>query len=96
MQREELNRYGEVYVERNPKLKTKVVDGSGLAAAVVLNSIPKGTREVLFRGAPSKVAYALVFALWRQGIQVFTFFTSNYIAQFSPSNSTKCLLLISN
>ncbi|KAL6323262.1 hypothetical protein AAG906_029269 [Vitis piasezkii] len=41
------NSYGELYIHRNPKLKIKVVDGSSLA--VVLNSIPKGTTQVLLR-----------------------------------------------
>ncbi|KAM7472020.1 hypothetical protein LguiA_010203 [Lonicera macranthoides] len=33
-----------------PKLKLKVADGSSLAAAIVINTIPKGTKEVLIRG----------------------------------------------
>ncbi|KAG6750230.1 hypothetical protein POTOM_047324 [Populus tomentosa] len=67
---EELNRYGELYVQRYPSLKTKVVDGSSLAVAAVLNSIPKGTTQVLHRGNLSKVAYAVVLNLCRRGIQV--------------------------
>lgn len=70
MQGEELNRYGELYVQRYPSLKTKVVDGSSLAVAAVLNSIPKGTTQVLHRGNLSKVAYAVVLNLCRRGIQV--------------------------
>ncbi|CAK7349268.1 unnamed protein product [Dovyalis caffra] len=69
-QGEELNRYGELYVQRHPKLKTKVVDGSSLATAIVLNSIPKGTTQVLLRGNLSKVAFAVVFHLCQRGIQV--------------------------
>ncbi|KAJ6973652.1 very-long-chain aldehyde decarbonylase CER1-like [Populus alba x Populus x berolinensis] len=69
-QGEELNRYGELYVQRYPSLKTKVVDGSSLAVAAVLNSIPKGTTQVLHRGNLSKVAYAVVLNLCRRGIQV--------------------------
>ena len=71
MQGEELNIYGELYIHRNPKLKIKVVDGSSLAVAVVLNSIPKGTTQVLFRGKLSKVAYFTALALCQKGIQVF-------------------------
>ncbi|PON87544.1 Fatty acid hydroxylase [Trema orientale] len=67
---EELNAYGEVYVKRYPQLKVKVVDGSSLAVAVVLNSIPKGTTQVLLRGKLTKVAYAIAFALCQKGIQV--------------------------
>ncbi|KAL3572905.1 hypothetical protein D5086_026809 [Populus alba] len=69
-QGEELNRYGELYVQRHPRLKTKVVDGSSLAVAAVLNSIPKGTTQVLHRGNLSKVAYAVALNLCRRGIQV--------------------------
>lgn len=70
MQGEELNMYGELYIHRNPKLKMKVVDGSSLAVAVILNSIPKGATQVLFRGKLSKVAYFIVLALCQKGIQV--------------------------
>lgn len=73
-QGEELNGYGGLYVERNPKMRVKVVDGSGLAVAVILNSIPKGTRQVLIRGSLTKVAYALVFALCQKGVQVIDHF----------------------
>ena len=71
MQGEELNLYGKLYIHLNPKLKIKVVDGSSLAVAVVLNSIPKGTTQVLFRGKLSKVAYFTAIALCQKGIQVF-------------------------
>ncbi|KAF3960482.1 hypothetical protein CMV_014808 [Castanea mollissima] len=71
-QGEELNRYGGVYVKGNPQLKIKVVDGSSLAAAIVLNSIPKGTTQVLLRGKITKVACAIAVDLCKQGIQVAT------------------------
>uniref|UniRef100_A0A5B6ZZ73 Protein ECERIFERUM 1-like n=1 Tax=Davidia involucrata TaxID=16924 RepID=A0A5B6ZZ73_DAVIN len=71
-QGEELNRNGELYIRRRPQLKVKVVDGSSLAVAVVLNSIPKGTTQVLLRGHLSKVAYSIAFALCQMGIQVAT------------------------
>uniref|UniRef100_M1CPL7 Sterol desaturase n=1 Tax=Solanum tuberosum TaxID=4113 RepID=M1CPL7_SOLTU len=75
---EELNRNGEVYIERHPKLKMKVVDGSSLAVAVVLNSIPKGTTQVLLRGNLTKVAFSLASALSQRGIQVATLYKSDY------------------
>ncbi|TQE09075.1 hypothetical protein C1H46_005458 [Malus baccata] len=53
---EELNRYGGPYVDRHPHLKIKVVDGSSLAVAVILNSIPKPTTQVVLRGNLTKVA----------------------------------------
>lgn len=65
-----MNAYGKLYVKRYPQLKVKIVDGSSLAAAVVLNSIPKGTIQVLLRGELTKVAYAIAYALCQKGIQV--------------------------
>ncbi|KAL2234307.1 UNVERIFIED_CONTAM: Very-long-chain aldehyde decarbonylase CER1 [Sesamum indicum] len=73
-QGEELNRNGALFIEKYPKLSINIVDGSSLAIALVLNSIPKGTTEILFRGSLSKVAYAIVCALCQQGIQVATFY----------------------
>ncbi|KAK3017551.1 hypothetical protein RJ639_005591 [Escallonia herrerae] len=69
---EELNGNGELYIKRHPELKVKLVDGSSLAVAVVLNSIPKGTTQVALRGNLSKVAYSIAFILCRRGIQVAT------------------------
>ncbi|XP_010255641.1 PREDICTED: protein ECERIFERUM 1-like [Nelumbo nucifera] len=69
-QGEELNRNGELYVQRHPKLKIKLVDGSSLVVAIVLNSIPKGTQQVLIRGKLSKVVSAISLLLCRRGIQV--------------------------
>lgn len=71
-QGEELNLYGGLYVQRNPKLRVKVVDGSSLAVAVVLNTIPKFATQVLLRGKLTKVAYALSDSLCQKGIQVNT------------------------
>lgn len=60
-----------LYVRRHPKLNVKlVVDGSSLAVAAVLSSIPKGTTQVLLRGKLTKVAYALAYTLCQQGVQV--------------------------
>ncbi|KAL2319374.1 hypothetical protein Fmac_028343 [Flemingia macrophylla] len=77
-QDEELNIYGGLYVSRNPKIKVKVVDGSSLVVAIVINNIPKGTTQVLLRGKLTKVAYALAYALCQQGIKVATMHTDDY------------------
>ncbi|CAN7103740.1 protein CER1-like 2 [Brassica rapa] len=69
-QGEDLNGYGEMYVRKHPKLKIRIVDGSSLAAEVVVHSIPVGTREVLFRGQVTKVARAIVISLCQNGIKV--------------------------
>ncbi|EOA39895.1 hypothetical protein CARUB_v10008574mg [Capsella rubella] len=67
---EELNRYGEMYVQKYPKLKIRLVDGSSMAAAVVFNNIPTETTEVVLRGNLTKVASVVVFALCRKGVKV--------------------------
>lgn len=79
-----MNNNGELFIRRNPKLKVKVVDGSSLAVAVVLNSIPRGTTQVVFRGNFNKIAYHIALALCQKGIQVISL-TS--IKQTYPVNS---------
>ncbi|KAK6918124.1 putative domain Wax2, C-terminal, partial [Dillenia turbinata] len=69
---DELNKSGEVYIQKYPQLKVKVVDGSSLAVAVVLNSIPESTTQVLIRGNLSKVACAIALALSQKVTQVVT------------------------
>ncbi|KAL3516754.1 hypothetical protein ACH5RR_023656 [Cinchona calisaya] len=69
-QGEELNKNGELYVQKYPKLKLRIVDGSSLAVAIVLNNIPKGTTQVLLRGNLTKVACSIAIALCERGIQV--------------------------
>ncbi|KAF6174992.1 hypothetical protein GIB67_026480 [Kingdonia uniflora] len=78
LQGEELNRSGELYIQKHPKLKVRVVDGSSLAVAVVLNSIPKGTKQILLRGNLSKVAFAIVQALCEKGVEVVTVYKDEY------------------
>ncbi|XP_077250814.1 very-long-chain aldehyde decarbonylase GL1-5-like isoform X2 [Tasmannia lanceolata] len=71
-QGEELNKNGELYLQRHPGLKIRVVDGSTLAVAIVLRNIPKGTKQVLMRGKLSKTGCAAALALCQKGIQVTT------------------------
>ncbi|KAM2264195.1 hypothetical protein ACFXTI_040376 [Malus domestica] len=93
-QGEELNGYGGLYVRRHPHLKLKVVDGSSLAVAVILNSIPRGTTQVVLRGNLTKVAYAIAFALSQKGIQVTTLHQVEYLKLTKSLNATEsCLVL---
>ncbi|KAM1230041.1 hypothetical protein ACFX13_040993 [Malus domestica] len=93
-QGEELNGYGGLYVRRHPHLKLKVVDGSSLAVAVILNSIPRGTTQVVLRGNLTKVAYAIAFALSQKGIQVTTLHQAKYLKLTKSLNATEsCLVL---
>ncbi|XP_047955720.1 very-long-chain aldehyde decarbonylase CER1-like [Salvia hispanica] len=91
-QSEELNRSGQLFIEKHPKLKTKIVDGSSLAVAIVLHSIPKGTTQVLFRGALSKLAFAIVSALSHRGIQIATLYEAE---KLKLSSTTEAQVVIS-
>ncbi|KAL9142229.1 hypothetical protein ABFS82_14G155100 [Erythranthe guttata] len=77
-QEEGLNKNGELFLKRQPQLKTKLVDGSSLVVAVVINSILKGTTQVVLKGNLSKVAYSIALALCQGGIQVFTMLEYEY------------------
>ena len=79
-----------MYVRKHPKLKIRIVDGSSLAAAVVVHSIPVGTREVLFRGQITKVARAIVTSLCQNGIKV-PIYIFNFICFSLAFNSYKYL-----
>ncbi|KAJ1694009.1 hypothetical protein LUZ63_010707 [Rhynchospora breviuscula] len=69
-QAKELNGSGELYLQKHPNLKVKIVDGSSLAAALVIKSIPKEVDQVLLTGSLSKVASAIATSLCQRGIQV--------------------------
>ncbi|WOL10634.1 protein ECERIFERUM 1-like [Canna indica] len=69
-QAKEVNGNGELYLRKYPKLRLKIVDGSSLAAAVILNSIPPDTRKVVLRGNISKVDYIVASALCQKGVEV--------------------------
>jgi len=72
-QAKELNHSGHLYLQKYPKLRLRIVDGSSLAAAVVLNNIPQGTTQVLLKGRLTKVAFATAEALCKKGVQVHSF-----------------------
>lgn len=69
-QSKELNQNGEFYIQKFPNLKLRVVDGSALAIAIVLNNVPQGTTQVLFRGKVTKVACIVASVMCKKGIQV--------------------------
>uniref|UniRef100_M1C798 Sterol desaturase n=1 Tax=Solanum tuberosum TaxID=4113 RepID=M1C798_SOLTU len=76
---EKLNKNGEIYIRKHPELKVNVVDGSSLVVAVVLNSIPKGTSQVVLQARRlSKVANTIALALCQRGIQVVTLDEEEY------------------
>ncbi|KAG2285360.1 protein CER1-like 2 [Brassica napus] len=97
-QEEELNGYGEMYVRKHPKLKIRIVDGSSLAAQVVVHSIPVGTREVLFRGQITKVARAIVTSLCQNGVKVMVLREEEHcmLARFLSGHCKENLVLTTN
>ncbi|XP_019187906.1 PREDICTED: protein ECERIFERUM 1-like isoform X1 [Ipomoea nil] len=96
LNQEELNKKSdELFIRKNPELKVKVVDGSSLAVAVVLNSIPKGTTQVVLRGNLSKVACSIALALCQQGTQVAVLGEDEYKrlkARLNPEAATNLVL----
>ncbi|EPS60467.1 hypothetical protein M569_14337, partial [Genlisea aurea] len=73
-----LNGNGEAFLRRHPHLKLKVVDGSSLAVAIVLNAVHKDTTQVLLCGNLTKVAYAIASALCNKGIKVLALNEAQY------------------
>ncbi|KAM7474328.1 hypothetical protein LguiB_021571 [Lonicera macranthoides] len=91
----ELNGNGELYIKRYPELRVKVVDGSSLAVAIVINKIPKGTTQVLLLAKQqSKVASSIASALCQCGIQVVTLFKEEY-EKLKPTTKSENHLLLS-
>ncbi|MQM13893.1 hypothetical protein Taro_046820 [Colocasia esculenta] len=94
-QGEEINGLGELYVRKHPKLRIRIVDGSTLAAAAVIQSIPEGTEEVLLRGKLSKVAFIVATALCQKSIQVVTVKREEFekLKLRLPTSFGSCLVL---
>uniref|UniRef100_A0A0D9XKH3 aldehyde oxygenase (deformylating) n=1 Tax=Leersia perrieri TaxID=77586 RepID=A0A0D9XKH3_9ORYZ len=65
-----LNKSGDLYLLKYPKLRARLVDGTSLAAAVVVNSIPQGTDQVIIAGNISKVARVVAQALCKNNVKV--------------------------
>ncbi|XP_026395832.1 protein ECERIFERUM 1-like [Papaver somniferum] len=74
-QAEELNKNGEAYIAKHPTMKIRVVDGSSLTVALVVNNIikiiPQGaSKQVTMKGKFTKIAYTIAFILCQRGYQV--------------------------
>ncbi|KAI3831804.1 hypothetical protein MKX03_014559 [Papaver bracteatum] len=71
---EELNRNGKVYSEKHSNLKIRIVDGSSLSVALLVNHLikifPQGTNQVIMRGKFTKVACTIALILCERGTQV--------------------------
>ncbi|KAH9315167.1 hypothetical protein KI387_023794, partial [Taxus chinensis] len=69
-QSEDLNGGGELFLKRHRDLKIRIVDGSTLAAAVVLNSVPLWAREAFICGGESKLGCAIICLLSQRGLTI--------------------------
>lgn len=68
---EDLNGGGKLFLKRHEDLKIRIVDGSTLAAACVLNSIPEKESEVLVTyGGVSKLGCGIAKVLCERGVKV--------------------------
>ncbi|KAL4190491.1 hypothetical protein AMTRI_Chr07g75910 [Amborella trichopoda] len=77
-QGEEFNKNGELYLHNREKLKTRIVDGSTLSAATVLNGIPHGTQKVLIRGCLTKTLFTTALALLERRTKIVVIRTEEY------------------
>ncbi|CAM0903825.1 unnamed protein product [Alopecurus aequalis] len=97
-QAKQLNGGGKLFTQKYPKLRVRLVDGSGLATAVVLKSIPLDTKQVFLCGNSSKIAHATVTALCERGVQVIMNQKKEYdmLKSRVPESSTVYLKLFSD
>ncbi|KAI3846631.1 hypothetical protein MKX03_029499 [Papaver bracteatum] len=104
-QAQEINRNGEIYIQKHPTLKIKIVDGSSLATAIVVNSITNLKTQhrlvVMIRGKLTKVVSYLALALCQRGVQVVVIGSASDFEKlrsrfFSNSSSSQASLLEAN
>jgi len=71
-QNEDLNENGKLFLKRHENLRIRIVDGTTLAAAFILNSIPeKETSEVLLISpGASKLGASIARVLCERGVRV--------------------------
>lgn len=86
-QKEELNKSGELYLQKHPKLHIRIVDGSSLVVGVVIKSIPQETDQVFVKGKLSKISGAITIALCQMGVKV----CSKYLRPYSITNEVLLL-----
>ena len=70
VQNEALNGGGTLFVNKHPDLKVRVVHGNTLTAAVILNELPQGVKEVFLTGATSKLGRAIALYLCQRKVRV--------------------------
>lgn len=70
----------------------RLVDGTSLAAAVVIDNIPKGTNQVILAGKISKVARSVVAALCKKNVKVRTSYP--HLLKFKFNHTQKWIFVL--
>jgi ActR/RegA family two-component response regulator len=92
LQAKQLNGNGELFRQKYPKLRVRLVDGSGLATGVVLKSIPLDAKQVFLHTGTSKIARAIAMTLCGRGIQVYlsaavsSFICNSFVEYFAETS----------
>lgn len=96
---ESLNGGGQLFVEKHPNLRVRVVHGNTLTAAVILHEIPSNVAEVFLTGATSKLGRAIALYLCRKKIRVLMLTQSEErfrsIQEEAPSELQRYLVRVS-
>lgn len=92
---EVLNGGGLLFVKKHPNLRVRVVHGNTLTAAVIIKTLPEGTKEVFMNGATSKLGRAIALYLCCRGIRVLVRATVNSTTlAIDPGPHSELLLLL--
>ena len=73
---ESLNGGGQLFVDKHPNLRVRVVHGNTLTAAAILRKIPSGVKEIFLTGSTSKLGRAIALYLSERGVRVVMYTTS--------------------
>ena len=74
---EALNGGGQMFVDKHPDLRVRVVHGNTLTAAAILKKIPSGVKEIFLTGSTSKLGRAIALYLSERGVRVVMYTTSD-------------------
>jgi len=73
---EALNGGGQMFVDKHPDLRVRVVHGNTLTAAAILRKIPSGVKEIFLTGSTSKLGRAIALYLSARGVRVVMYTTA--------------------
>ena len=67
---EALNGGGQLFIDKHPNMRVRVVHGNTLTAAAILQKIPHDVTEIFLTGATSKLGRAIALYLSAKGVKV--------------------------